>query len=147
MAYLPATQCGYIWDDDAHVQSNKTLRSAGGLWDIWLGLERASYWHFRQGAAILFSHELAIQLIHRMENLTVLGEETLEWNKRAESRREVASHRAISSAMVRQACRNNELLDFLVLKESFPALALGHFNHPDKGDYYLYGCAKLRRSE
>ena len=33
--YLPATRCGYIWDDDAYILENKTLRSAGGLWAIW----------------------------------------------------------------------------------------------------------------
>ena len=34
-AYLPATQCGFIWDDDAYVQNNQTLRSADGLRRIW----------------------------------------------------------------------------------------------------------------
>ena len=118
-----------------------------GLWDIWFGLGRASYWSFGQGASSLFSRELTVQFIQRMENLSVLGEETPEWNRRAEKRGEVVSNRTITSTMVQQACRSNELLDYLVLKEAFPDLALGHFNHPDQGDYYLYGCAKLRRSE
>lgn len=34
-AYLPATQGGFIWDDDLHVQDNLTLRSLGGLYRIW----------------------------------------------------------------------------------------------------------------
>lgn len=34
--YLPAVKCGFIWDDDAYVQENQTLRSASGLHDIWL---------------------------------------------------------------------------------------------------------------
>jgi len=30
-AYLPALQCGFIWDDDNCVQNNTTLRSLNGL--------------------------------------------------------------------------------------------------------------------
>lgn len=118
-----------------------------GIWDIWLGLKRASYWNYRQGAASLFSRELTTQLIQRMENLTMLGDVTLEYKKRAQSRSSVVSKMAITFTMLRQACLGNELLDYLVLKEAFPALALGHFNHPDQGGYYLYECAKLRKSE
>jgi tetratricopeptide (TPR) repeat protein len=36
VAYLPALQCGFIWDDDDYVSHNMTLRSADGLRDIWL---------------------------------------------------------------------------------------------------------------
>ncbi|MFP6621677.1 MAG: tetratricopeptide repeat protein [Pirellulaceae bacterium] len=35
VAYLPATGCGYIWDDDDYVLENRTLRSAAGLQRIW----------------------------------------------------------------------------------------------------------------
>ena len=35
LAYLPARRCGYIWDDDAYVTENKTLRTAQGLWRMW----------------------------------------------------------------------------------------------------------------
>jgi Flp pilus assembly protein TadD len=35
IAYLPALQCGFIWDDDSHVTQNLTLRSLHGLWRIW----------------------------------------------------------------------------------------------------------------
>ncbi|MCC7205175.1 MAG: tetratricopeptide repeat protein [Phycisphaeraceae bacterium] len=35
-AYLPALRAGYIWDDDAYVTNNLTLRSAEGLSRIWL---------------------------------------------------------------------------------------------------------------
>jgi len=34
-AYLPALHSGFIWDDDAYVTENLTLRSPGGLWQIW----------------------------------------------------------------------------------------------------------------
>lgn len=34
-AYIPATRCGTIWDDDFHVTDNRLLRSAEGLWRIW----------------------------------------------------------------------------------------------------------------
>lgn len=33
--YGPVYQAGFIWDDDAYVINNETLRTAGGLWDIW----------------------------------------------------------------------------------------------------------------
>lgn len=36
IAYVPAMQSGYIWDDDDYVTENMTLRSAQGLADIWL---------------------------------------------------------------------------------------------------------------
>ncbi len=35
VAYLPAAQGGFIWDDDAYVTGNQTLRSAEGLGRIW----------------------------------------------------------------------------------------------------------------
>lgn len=36
--YLPATQCGYIWDDDQYVHENQVLRSADGLRRIWFDI-------------------------------------------------------------------------------------------------------------
>src|SRR5216684_8061750 len=36
VAYIPAAGCGFIWDDDAYVTNNRTLRTAAGLQDIWL---------------------------------------------------------------------------------------------------------------
>jgi hypothetical protein len=36
VAYLPAMRGGFIWDDDAYVTENQTLRSAKGLRQIWL---------------------------------------------------------------------------------------------------------------
>jgi protein O-mannosyl-transferase len=38
VAYYPATNCGYVWDDDFYVQNNQTLRSASGLGQIWFKL-------------------------------------------------------------------------------------------------------------
>jgi len=35
VAYVPVTRNGYIWDDDAYVTQNLTLRSPAGLWKIW----------------------------------------------------------------------------------------------------------------
>ena len=35
MAYLPATRCGFVWDDDIHVVDNEALRSIEGLGRIW----------------------------------------------------------------------------------------------------------------
>ncbi|MEZ4654322.1 MAG: hypothetical protein R3E12_12220 [Candidatus Eisenbacteria bacterium] len=36
LAYGPAYGSGFIWDDDAYVTTNLTLRSLAGLWRIWL---------------------------------------------------------------------------------------------------------------
>ena len=38
LAYLPATQCGFIWDDGDYVENNVTLRSLDGLGQIWFKL-------------------------------------------------------------------------------------------------------------
>src|SRR3989442_1110205 len=35
-AYLPVLRAGFIWDDDAYVTANATLRTFGGLRRIWL---------------------------------------------------------------------------------------------------------------
>ena len=35
LAYLPALQGGYVWDDDRYVTDNLTLRSVEGLARIW----------------------------------------------------------------------------------------------------------------
>src|SRR4051812_22914039 len=34
VAYLPALRAGFIWDDDAYVTNNPTLRTATDLWRI-----------------------------------------------------------------------------------------------------------------
>lgn len=38
LAFLPALNAGWIWDDDRYVTTNLALRSWGGLWRIWTGL-------------------------------------------------------------------------------------------------------------
>jgi tetratricopeptide (TPR) repeat protein len=35
VVYVPATQCGFIWDDDSYVVDNQTLREPDGLRRIW----------------------------------------------------------------------------------------------------------------
>lgn len=35
LAYSPAKEAGYIWDDDDYITQNQTLRSLGGLQRIW----------------------------------------------------------------------------------------------------------------
>jgi protein O-mannosyl-transferase len=35
LVYGPALRGGFVWDDDAHISANPTLRSLKGLWDIW----------------------------------------------------------------------------------------------------------------
>lgn len=38
-AYAPVVRCGFIWDDDVHVQANQALRTADGLRRIWFDLQ------------------------------------------------------------------------------------------------------------
>jgi len=38
VAYLPAMNGGFVWDDDFHVTANPSLRDAHGLLDIWTDL-------------------------------------------------------------------------------------------------------------
>src|SRR5262245_38028611 len=35
LVYAPALGGGFVWDDDAYVTGNRTLRSLSGLWAIW----------------------------------------------------------------------------------------------------------------
>ncbi len=41
-AYLPATRCGYIWDDDAYVTENTLLSAPDGLSRIWFSKDSPS---------------------------------------------------------------------------------------------------------
>lgn len=45
LAYLPALQAGYIWDDPYHVTKNPLLLTLRGLWRIWfeVGAHRQYY--------------------------------------------------------------------------------------------------------
>src|SRR5689334_7337693 len=38
LVYLPAVRSGFIWDDDAYVTNNLTLRSTDGLAQIWTNI-------------------------------------------------------------------------------------------------------------
>jgi tetratricopeptide (TPR) repeat protein len=42
LAYLPATRCGYIWDDDVYVTQNELLSAPDGLCRIWFSLDSPS---------------------------------------------------------------------------------------------------------
>ena len=42
LAYLPAFQAGYIWDDDQYVTNNPLLTAPDGLWRIWFSLDSPS---------------------------------------------------------------------------------------------------------
>jgi tetratricopeptide (TPR) repeat protein len=42
LAYLPALQAGFIWDDDRYVTNNPLLHNLSGLWDIWFSTKAPS---------------------------------------------------------------------------------------------------------
>ena len=46
VAYLPATECGFVWDDDVYVEHNDTLRDLSGLRRIWLELGAIPHQYF-----------------------------------------------------------------------------------------------------
>ena len=45
VAYVPALDCGFIWDDDAYVLENETLQEPGGLARIWGDVEATPQWY------------------------------------------------------------------------------------------------------
>jgi len=42
IAYFPALQAGFIWDDDRYVTSNRLLTAPDGLWRIWFSQDAPS---------------------------------------------------------------------------------------------------------
>jgi tetratricopeptide (TPR) repeat protein len=42
IAYIPATRCGYIWDDDVYVTENPLLSASDGLRRIWFSFDSPS---------------------------------------------------------------------------------------------------------
>ncbi len=44
LAYFPALQAGFIWDDDDYVIHNGLLRTLDGLWRIWASTETPQYY-------------------------------------------------------------------------------------------------------
>lgn len=72
--YLPATRCGYIWDDDTYVRDNPALRSPGGLRQIWFDLSASpqyyplvysSYWlEYRLWGAAPRGYHVVNVLLH-----------------------------------------------------------------------------------
>ncbi len=46
VAYLPAAECGFVWDDDVYVEQNETLRDLEGLSRIWFELGAIPHQYF-----------------------------------------------------------------------------------------------------
>jgi hypothetical protein len=44
--YWPASNGGWVWDDDVLVKDNSNLRNFQGLWEIWLTTHTTDYWPF-----------------------------------------------------------------------------------------------------
>ena len=45
VAYIPAYQAGFIWDDDDYILKNETLRDVGGLLRIWTDVRSIPQWY------------------------------------------------------------------------------------------------------
>lgn len=44
IAHFPATQAGYIWDDDIQLYRNPFILESGGLYKFWFSTESPDYW-------------------------------------------------------------------------------------------------------
>lgn len=44
IAYMPAINGKFIWDDDSYITNNSLLASASGLWKIWFSMETPQYY-------------------------------------------------------------------------------------------------------
>jgi len=74
LAYTPALRAHWIWDDDAYVTENPTLRTAGGLYRIWFDvralpqyypLVHTTFWiEYRIWGANPFGYHLVNILLH-----------------------------------------------------------------------------------
>jgi len=83
LAYLPAMQAGFIWDDDAHISANRTLRAPGGLGRIWFQIGATqqyypmvftSFWmEWRLWGADPLGYHVVNVLLHAASALTLMG--------------------------------------------------------------------------
>jgi Flp pilus assembly protein TadD len=81
LAYAPALEGGFIWDDDAYVYENPTLRSAAGLRAIWLDptankqyypLVYTTFWlEYRLWGLDPFGYHLTNLVLHSLSALLV----------------------------------------------------------------------------
>ncbi len=58
VAYQPAWQAGYIWDDDIYVTTNKLLTAPDGLWRIWFSFDSPSQYFPLVYTSFRFEHAL-----------------------------------------------------------------------------------------
>ena len=80
-AYVPALECGTIWDDDAYVLANPTLRSMDGLRQIWFQVDatpqyypmvHTSYWlEYRLWGLAPAGYHLINILLHGISGVLV----------------------------------------------------------------------------
>jgi tetratricopeptide (TPR) repeat protein len=78
-AYLPALEGGYIWDDDAYVTENSSLRSTRGLWRTWTDiyanpqyypLTFTSFWlEYQWWGLKPFGYHLVNVLLHTLSSI------------------------------------------------------------------------------
>ena len=58
LAYLPASQAGFVWDDDLHVVLNETLRDLEGLRRIWFDRTANSQYYPLVFSTFWIEHQL-----------------------------------------------------------------------------------------
>ena len=58
VAYQPAWNAGYIWDDDVYVTGNQLLTASDGLWRIWFSLDSPSQYFPLVYTTFRFEHAL-----------------------------------------------------------------------------------------
>ncbi len=82
-AYLPAMRGGFVWDDDDYVVNNQTLRSPGGLAQIWFQpgsvpqyypLVHTTFWiEYRLWGLRPFGYHLVNVLLHATVSLLLVA--------------------------------------------------------------------------
>ncbi len=76
LVYFPALRAGFVWDDEAYVLNNWTLRNLHGLWEIWFSphdmvqyypLTFTSLWiNYQIGGLQPFGYHLVNVLLHSL---------------------------------------------------------------------------------
>ena len=58
LAYLPALNNGFIWDDDAWLMHNRTLEGVAGLYRLWFDLLALQQYYPITGTAFWIQYQL-----------------------------------------------------------------------------------------
>ena len=152
LAYLPALQAGFIWDDDSYLTTNPTVQSPAGLASIWIDraanpqyypLTFTSFWiEHRLWGLEPFGYHLVNVLLHALAAILlwqVLRELELEGALLAAAL--FALHPVAVESVAWITERKNTLSAVFYL-----GAALVYLRGRSKSAFALYACALLSKS-